>query len=142
MDDLERFKDIIIKNGSSVTKTRLMLFHTLKNIKKPAKISEIATITPTVNKVSVYRTLELFSRLNITETSIQGRTLLVELAGPFRPHRHRIICLCCSKINYVESKALEETLQHIASQEKYTLEQHTVELSGLCRSCQSPVSLP
>ncbi|MGO3701698.1 MAG: Fur family transcriptional regulator [Candidatus Saccharimonadales bacterium] len=136
MNEVENFKTILIEKGASVTKTRLALFHTLQQMNKPAKTGEIAKQTPSVNRTSVYRTLELFAELGITTTIVRGWTPLVELAEPFKAHHHHIVCRNCGVSQSIESETLEDVLAVVAKRHGYTLEQHTVELTGLCSACQ------
>ena len=137
MNELENFKTILTQKGASVTKTRLMLFRTLQELDRPAKTGEIVKKTPSVNRTSVYRTLELFSELGITTTIIRGWTPLTELAEPFKAHHHHVTCSVCGASESIESETLEDVLQVVAARHGYTLDQHMVELTGVCATCRA-----
>lgn len=137
MSEIEKFKTILADKGASVTKPRLAIFQTLHAADEPLKAGEIARRTPSVDRASVYRTLELFSALGITTTIIRGWTPLTELTEPFKAHHHHIVCTQCGVSNTIESDTLEDILQLIASRQGFVLDEHTVELSGLCKDCRT-----
>ncbi len=132
----DKFAQILKKNNVSLTTTRKAIFATLLRSEKPLKKGEIARLTPSVDRASVYRTLELFSRLGITTTIVRGWTPFTELAEPFKAHHHHITCDQCGMIVEIENDTLEDVLSLIAGRHNFTLTKHTVELSGLCDQCR------
>ena len=128
---------ILREAGQSVTRPRLAVFETLAHADTPLKNGEIARRTIGVDRASVYRTLELFTRLGITTTTIRGWTPLTELAEPFKPHHHHITCEACGRVVEIENSTLEDVLSLIAGRHTFTLTTHTVELTGLCANCQA-----
>ncbi|NLA42629.1 transcriptional repressor [Candidatus Saccharibacteria bacterium] len=140
MNEIEKLKNILVKEGVSITKPRLAVFKTLQKSDEPLRTAEIARRTPSIDRASVYRTLELFSRLGITVTVVRGWTPHTELAEPFKDHHHHIVCSQCNQSKNIESDTLEDVLSLIASRNGFTLDQHTVELSGLCRDCQQKIT--
>lgn len=137
MSEVEKLKTILTEKGASITKPRLAVFQTLQELDQPAKTGEIAKRTPSIDRTSVYRTLELFAQLGITTTIIRGWTPLTELAEPFKAHHHHIMCKTCGAHESIESETLEDILQVVAGRHGYTLKQHTVELTGQCAACQT-----
>ena len=135
--DADNFAQLLKNNGVSVTTARRAIFHTLRDADEPLKNGEIARRTPTVDRASVYRTLELFARLGITETVMRGWTPYTELAEPFTPHHHHIICENCGKVVEIENDTLEDVLNLVASRYDFALQKHVVELSGLCADCRA-----
>lgn len=137
IDPSASFAKILKDNSVSVTTTRRAIFQTLLSTDTPLKNGEIARRTPSVDRASVYRTLELFSKLGITETIIRGWTPFTELAEPFKAHHHHITCEQCGRIVEIENNTLEDVLALIAGRHSFTLSKHTVELSGVCADCQA-----
>lgn len=136
-DDTKRLSEVLRTHNVSVTSPRLEIFETLSKAEKPLKNGEIVKRTPNVDRVSVYRNLELFSKLGITETIIQGWTPLTELAAPFRVHHHHMTCERCGKVIEIEDGVLESALNAIVSKHNFLLNKHLVELTGLCEECQA-----
>lgn len=131
----DNFATILKSSGVSVTTARRAIFQTLLDTDEPLKNGEIARRTPSVDRASVYRTLELFAKLSITETIIRGWTPFTELAEPFKAHHHHISCEQCGKIVEIENNTLEDVLGLIAGRHHFTLSKHTVELTGTCSDC-------
>lgn len=137
MTELSKFTSILSENNVSTTKPRLAIFKTLLAANEPLKNGEIARRTPAVDRASVYRALELFATLGITNTVVRGWTPHTELAEPFRAHHHHITCSQCGASESIEDETLEDVLSLIASRRGYTLSEHNVELTGICKQCLS-----
>lgn len=132
----DKFTQILKHNNVSVTSVRRAIFDALAETDKPLKNGEIAALVPSVDRASVYRTLELFDRLGLTTTVIRGWTPFTELAEPFKYHHHHIICQECGRVVEIENETLEDVLNLIATRHDFTLSKHTVELVGTCSNCK------
>lgn len=136
LSDTKKFSKLLREHKVSVTAPRIEIFETLLKAEKPLKNGEVAKRTPNVDRVSVYRNLELFSRIGITETTIKGWTPLTELAEPFKVHHHHLTCEQCGRVIEIEDGVLENILGSIVSKYNFTLNKHLVELTGLCENCK------
>ncbi len=136
----DRFADILKQNDVSVTTVRRAIFDALATADKPLKNGEIATLVPTVDRASVYRTLELFDRLGLTTTIVRGWTPFTELAEPFKAHHHHIACERCGTVVEIENDTLEDVLGLIAGRHDFELTKHVVELTGVCKNCRVAIS--
>lgn len=132
----EKFSRILQKNNLSVTAARKAIFATLLASDRPLKNGEVATRTKSVNRTSVYRTLDLFDRLGITTTVVRGWTPFVELAEPFKPHHHHLQCTHCQQLIALNTPELEQLVEQLAKKHNYALSSHHIELEGLCAQCQ------
>lgn len=133
--DTTAFTKLLQANNVSVTSARTAIFMTLLDADAPLKNGEIAKLTPTVDRASVYRNLELFARLGVTVTLVRGWTPYTELAEPFKAHHHHITCEVCGKVEEIESNTLEDVLNLVASRHDFLLKKHIVELTGICKKC-------
>lgn len=133
----DKFTRILKDNAVSVTQVRRTIFDALAEADKPLKNGEVAALVPSVDRASVYRTLELFDRLGLTTTIVRGWTPFTELAEPFKPHHHHIVCEKCGNIVEIENDTLEDVLGLIANRHNFTLKKHVVELTGLCEQCKN-----
>lgn len=136
MEMKDEFYSILKSRGQSITKPRLAVFNTLYAADTPLKNGEIARRTTSVDRASVYRTLELFAELGITTTTIRGWTPFTELAEPFKPHHHHLTCSSCGAIEEIASDTLEDMLGTIAMRHNFQLTSHIVELTGVCTECR------
>jgi len=135
--DTDNFVALLKSNNVSVTSARQAIFATLLNTDEPLKNGEIARRTPSVDRASVYRTLDLFTKLGVAQTIIRGWTPHTELAEPFKPHHHHLTCEQCGQVVEIENDTLEDVLNLVASRYTFVLSKHTVELTGLCAVCQT-----
>lgn len=133
----DKFVTILKEAGVSVTSVRRTIFEALSDADKPLKNGEVAALVPTVDRASVYRTLELFAKLGITVTIVRGWTPFTELAEPFKTHHHHIVCEQCGRVVEIENDTLEDVLGLIAKRHDFALTKHTVELTGLCANCRA-----
>jgi len=133
---IDKFTQILKDNDVSVTTVRHTIFAALAEADKPLKNGEVAALVPSVDRASVYRTLELFSRLGITTTIIRGWTPFTELAEPFKAHHHHMTCERCGKVIEIENDTLEDVLSIVAARYDFTLKKHVVELTGVCAACR------
>lgn len=119
-----------------VTKPRLEIFDTLRSATRPLSEVEIATATPTVDPVTVYRTIELFLKLEAVVGVAHGWKQRYELAAPFRPHHHHILCTNCGRVEEIQSEELEHFIRRLGNERGYQVTGHTFEITGLCNSCR------
>jgi Fur family ferric uptake transcriptional regulator len=107
----------------------------------PEAIFEIAQIGyPRLGLVTVYRTLDILSDLNLicrihAPDGNQGYMMR-------RPteHHHHLVCSRCSKaVDFTNCPTVE--LENILTQETgFTISGHLLEFYGLCPNCQSSVT--
>lgn len=107
-------------------RTRIATYITEK--KGIFSVQDITRAFPTMDKVTVYRTIDLFRSLDIihTVTSIEGMEYY-ELHG--NTHHHHIICTSCKKTACINCKLPNITVPG------FTDIHHTVLVTGLCTSC-------
>ena len=118
-----------------VTKPRLGIFDTLRSAARPLSEVEIATATPTVDPVTVYRTIELFLKLEVVVGVAHGWKQRYELASPFRPHHHHILCTNCGQVEEITSEKLEQFIRRLGGEYGFRVTGHTFEITGLCQQC-------
>jgi Fur family ferric uptake transcriptional regulator len=91
-----------------------------------------------VDLASIYRTLELLESLNVVQSVDLGegkkRFELLE-----NDHHHHVICRRCGAIEDVCINE-EKLITDIATQSKYTVENHTIEFFGTCPTCDEAKS--
>jgi Fur family ferric uptake transcriptional regulator len=90
---------------------------------------------PTVGLVTVYRTLDLLSDLGLvrrihTEDGCHG------YATVSRGHHHHLICRNCGATVQFEGCDLTLFLEQVGRDTGYCVDDHLLELIGLCQACQ------
>lgn len=133
----EQFRSVMKKHGQSVTKARLAVFKALQD-KEPLTISEVvAACRGRADRASVYRAVALFERLGIVRRLQIGWKYKLELSDPFHNHHHHLTCIRCGKvIPLPEDNMLEERLRMLAAHNRFRMQDHQLEIQGLCENCR------
>ncbi|HEX6258360.1 MAG TPA: Fur family transcriptional regulator [Candidatus Saccharimonadales bacterium] len=131
---------VLRENNYSVTSARKAVFALLLR-KEPQTMRQlIRAANGTVDRVSIYRAVELFEKLGIAQRITIGWKYKIELSEVFLEHHHHINCLGCGKIVAVkEQPEIEERIKQIARDSGFVLQSHQLELQGLCATCQQRV---
>jgi Fur family ferric uptake transcriptional regulator len=90
-----------------------------------------------VGIASVYRTLELLSRLNLIRRVDLGTSAGYEPEQPSGEHHHHLVCEDCGRISAFEDKRLEEAIQRLGRRLEYKVGEHEVVLRGACPDCRN-----
>lgn len=141
MGPLGNLKAILQRNGASVTRPRIRVFEILAGASTPLTTRQIHSLAQDLDKVSVYRTIELFEKIGITKRVWNGFKSSIELSEEFSSHHHHFSCTVCGKIESVKSDPIEVIITELEDKYGFKLSQHTIELSGVCKKCQSEVSI-
>lgn len=102
----------------------------------PAEVHARATrYCPGLGLVTVYRTLDLltekgFARRIHTENGCHG------YAAASEGHRHHLICRGCGAAVEFDGCDLSPFLRRVSQDTGYRIEEHLLELVGLCSTCQ------
>lgn len=135
------FHTILKSNGYSATKSRQAIFNSLIALHHPATLKEIQLLVSSqVDRSSVYRTIDLFVKLNIARrVQIKWKDQF-ELSEIFLPHHHHIFCEICGKVEELHiSDTIESELAKSIASTGYVQASHQLEVSGICHDCQSQV---
>lgn len=134
---MDQFTTLLTNSGHRITTPRRAVFRVLAHAENPLAIAEINQQSGSIDRVSVYRTLELFAQLGIVDIIYVGWKKRYELADPFRAHHHHIVCTKCGRITAIENSQLERLIHDIADTHRHSLTGHHIELRGTCSSCGS-----
>lgn len=139
LKDTARFRQMLAERGHHVTQPREVVFTLLLNSPSPQSMSElIAKASGQVDRVSVYRNIELFEELGIVHRIYVGWKYKLELSDQFLAHHHHLICLNCGKVIDIEDeKHLEEFTAEVAKRFGFQPRGHQFEIDGYCKECLS-----
>lgn len=120
-----------------LTEPRKEVFRALELAKVPLTTSDIVRLCSLADRASVYRTLDIFVKLNIITTVYVGNKTHYELAEPFVEHHHHLYCTVCKNAAPIYTTELETMVKSISASHGFRTLHHHFELEGVCQSCQS-----
>lgn len=92
---------------------------------------------PSVGIATVYRTLRMMTSAKfLVERYFDGTRAQFEFIDPDGEHHDHIICLKCKKVVEFFNEELENLQIKIATDLKFKLQNHRMELFGVCHKCQ------
>lgn len=143
-NNLQDIKDLLGAQGHFWTRARSAVLGVLTTHRNPLRAEEIhrALRGSRINLSSVYRALRLFHTLRIVRRVELGEGVArYELADDYRAHHHHLVCDACGRIEDVAACPVDEAdfKRQIRRRNGFAVRSHTLELFGLCRSCQREV---
>jgi len=90
---------------------------------------------PGLGLVSVYRTLEKLEELHLIQRVHQPQGCQAFIAAS-QGHEHLLLCQQCGSITFFEGDDLDSLIQSLARKTGYRIQEHWLQLFGLCKSCK------
>lgn len=138
--EIIRFKEILKHNSYQITKAREATFALLLHT-EPQSINEIlAKAAGNVDRVSVYRNIELFEKLGIAHRTYIGWKYKIELSDEFVGHHHHLSCLRCGMIIDIEDERhIDKFISTVSKKFGFQPRRHQFEIDGYCAACTSKI---
>jgi Fur family transcriptional regulator, ferric uptake regulator len=135
-DPMTQLKNRLKGQGLSLTFSRKLIFSALLDRETQTINELIKTCLGEVDRVTVYRNVALFERLGIVQRRPIGWKYRLELSDAFHRHHHHLTCLNCGRIIPLpEDPTLESRLKHLARNNDFLIQDHELEIQGLCQDC-------
>ena len=135
---MERLEEFFRVRELRLTEPRRDIFRILETRDQPLTLSEIIKTSQFAERTSVYRTLQLFTKIGVVDLIQVGFKQRYELAEPFRAHHHHLVCIKCGELVDLErTPRLEKLISKLADAHNYELTAHHIELQGICKSCKA-----
>ena len=90
---------------------------------------------PELGLVSVYRTLEKLEELHLIQRVHQPAGCQAFISAS-QGHQHLLLCQGCGQVTYFEGDDLDTLITSIAIRTGYTIQEHWLQLFGLCQNCR------
>lgn len=131
------FASILKGNGYSMTLPRRAVFDSLAEHGSMSMAELSGSLSSVCDRASVYRTIELFEKLNIAQKIAVGWKNRVELSDIFQAHHHHAVCVTCQRVvDFQEIPELEAALKKLGEQIDFKITDHSLELQGYCQNCR------
>lgn len=126
--------------GYKLTSPRLTILDLLEqsggHITSAELLSLVEERDPSIGRASVFRTLDLMTKLGIIWTSVQGGSTIHYMLMP-GGHHHHIICTNCNKLIEFTDCQLGKLIAGLEKEYGVQVEGHLLELYGRCKDCLS-----
>jgi Fe2+ or Zn2+ uptake regulation protein len=91
---------------------------------------------PRLGLVTVYRTLEKLEQLGLVQRVHQPQDCNMYLRAP-EGHEHLLMCKSCGQMEYFSGDDLSGLIAETSRRSGYQIQEHWLQLFGLCSSCQT-----
>ncbi len=137
--DLDMLNTQLSEQGYKLTRQRKAVVEVLTRTHTRLSAADVFTqaqrACPDLGLTTVYRTLEILEQMGVIR-----RVHLDDGCEGFAPasaeHGHHLICSHCQEAIEFEDCDMTALLKRVAAQTGFTIEQHWLELVGLCPKCQ------
>lgn len=137
---LLRLTETLRKAGFKYTGPRQCVAEVLlddhHHLTAPEIVELVAERDASIGRMSVYRTLDLFTRLGLIRPVFQGGPN-ARYAVMFSGHHHHLVCENCGCVIHFEDCPLNDLADNLMSRFGFTIEGHLLEFFGQCQDCKS-----
>ena len=94
-----------------------------------------------IGRATIFRSLDVLSEIGVVERIDlpSGEHAYVGCAAS---HHHHVICSRCGRAAEIEDAGLRKLVRDVARQTGYRVDEHRLELFGLCATCQAEAPVP
>lgn len=137
-DEITKLKQILADNGYSLTRAREQTFKLLLS-PEPQSMNELLNKAKgSVDRVSVYRNIDVFEKVGIVHRIYIGWKYKLELSDQFIGHHHHFSCLKCGRtIDIEEGADIESFVKSVAQKFNFEPRRHQFEIDGYCNNCRA-----
>jgi len=127
------------QNGYRLTEARRAVVELVASARRALSPLEVYDMArgqhPALGLVSVYRTLEKLEELGLIQRVHQPQGCQAFIAAS-QGHEHLLLCQNCGNVTFFEGDDLEPLFQSLARKTGYRIQEHWLQLFGLCKSCK------
>jgi Fur family ferric uptake transcriptional regulator len=137
---VEEMTQALRQAGYRLTQPRLAVLQVLQENNgylSPTEIHELGrVIYPSLGLVTVYRTLEMLDELGLARR-VHGQGNCHGYARVNNARGHYLVCHQCGQVTEFPCEGMEGVIEAVQRRSGFTVEEHLLELVGLCPACQS-----
>jgi len=138
---VNELKSIIKQKGMKYTEQRAIILQILVSLDDHLNAEEIHNIIQqehpdqNIGIATIYRTLNFLEEVNLI-SSISFGSDGKKYEGNQKEHHDHLICTSCNKIVEFLDNSIEKKQEDIASNNGFTITDHSMQIYGLCKDCQ------
>jgi Fur family ferric uptake transcriptional regulator len=126
-------------SGYRLTDSRKVLVEIIASSNQALSANELYDLGREMNKslglVTVYRTLEKLEELGLIQRVHRENNCHSYLRAS-QGHEHLILCSNCGRAAFFSGDDLSKLFKSVSDRTKYKIEDHWLQLIGICESCQ------
>jgi Fe2+ or Zn2+ uptake regulation protein len=139
MLSVDRVVQKMRQEGYRITKPRQAVIRAIVedgSYSSPAEVHRRARrYYPAVGLVTVYRTLDLLTEMGLARR-IHSEERCQGYVAASNGHRHHLVCRRCGAAVEIEGCDLSPFLARVGRETGYRIQDHLLELVGICSKCQ------
>lgn len=121
--------------GHRLTGSRRAVLEAISGTHSPFTVEDICLAAPGVGRATVFRTVKLLQELDVVcRLPLGDGGVRYQLSHS--EHHHHLICGNCGAVTEFNDPELDVLIRSNANDEGFRLDDHSLELYGLCRSCR------
>ena len=132
-------------HGYRLTESRRAVVEVIANSDRVLSAIEVFDLArercASLGLVTVYRTIAKLEELALVDRVHQPGDCHAYVAA-VPGHQHLLICQKCGRAAYFEGDSLEALILRVAADSGYHVQDHWLQLFGLCAACQPPAGDP
>lgn len=140
-DALDHARNVLKYGGYKLTNARLRVLealHALGGYVTSSQVIEaVSQLDSTIGRASVFRTLDLLTRLGVVRPTYVESSLTPSYVLMADGHHHHIVCIHCNRVFEFDDCGLDEIAQKLEISLNVKLIGHLLEFYGMCAECQS-----
>ena len=140
---LEDLKNVLKDKGMKYTEQRAIVLQILLNLDEHLNAEEFHDIIKkrypeqNIGIATIYRTLNFLEEVNLISSISFGKSGKKYESNSKDQHHDHLICTNCGKIVEFFDEEIEIRQEKIASKNDFIITNHTMQLYGLCKNCQT-----
>ena len=136
---MEQHKERLRTAGYKLTNARLTVLAAIEalggHVTSAEVLAEVETRNAAIGRASVFRTLDLLTRLGIIRPTYIASSVTPSYVLLPDGHHHHIICVRCARVIEFEDCGLGEMTRQLERKLRVRLLGHLLEFFGLCEAC-------
>lgn len=136
----ETFQAYLGRQGLKTTRQRTAIAREFlsshKHITAEGLHRFVSRKNPAIGLVTVYRTLKLLAQAGVAKERRFGANESCYEPAAAGGHHDHMICKICGKIFEFENVEIEGLQDRVAAEHGFLIQDHKLELYGVCRGCQ------
>jgi len=140
---LSDLKALLKEKGMKYTEQRAIILQLILSLDEHLSAEELYEIVKkkypnqNIGIATVYRTLNFLEEVELISSISFGKDGKKYESNNKDQHHDHIICTSCGKIVEFFDESIEKRQEEIASDNGFTITDHTMQLFGICQNCKN-----